>query len=100
MAKYNLTANAQESMRGIKAYSLEHFGKRQTEIYLEKIYDCIRFAAENPNHGKDRGALIEGLFSKLAGSHIIYYTIESTHIEIVDVLHQSMEPTLHLGDEE
>jgi len=99
MAKYILSPNAQESLSGIKAYSLEKFGERQTKIYLEKIDERMCFVAVNPNKGKDRDTLKKVFYSISAGSHTIYYKIKDTHIDIVDVLHQKMEPLLHLYDE-
>lgn len=96
MAKYILSPNAQDSLCGIKLYSTNHFGERQTRIYLEEIHKRMREVAENPQKGKSRNALLEGYYSINAGSHVIYYTIKNTHIDIVDILHQRMEPLRHL----
>lgn len=100
MATFKLTTNAQNSLCGIKLYSAQNFGDRQTAIYIEKIYEKMKAAAEKPERGKRRDDLIEGLNSINAGSHVIYYTVKDTHIDIVDVLHQRMEPRLHLFNDD
>jgi plasmid stabilization system protein ParE len=37
-------------------------------------------------------------FSYFVGSHTIYYRITTGQIQIIDVLHQSIEPARHLTD--
>ncbi len=98
MARYLLTIEAEHSLEEIKAFSIKEFGKKQATIYLTKLRDRMRFLAENPKLGMARTDL---LFDWLChsypeGSHTIYYEIYTDHIVIIDVLHQSMEPELHL----
>jgi plasmid stabilization system protein ParE len=35
-------------------------------------------------------------FSCFVGSHTIYYRVKTEQIQVIDVLHQSMEPARHL----
>ncbi|WP_281281929.1 hypothetical protein [Aliikangiella coralliicola] len=37
-----------------------------------------------------------GYHSDFIGSHTIYYRIKPTHIDVIDVLHQSMEASKHI----
>ena len=96
MGSYVLSPNAQKSLKGIKTYSIEKFGTRQTSLYLEKLRDRMRYLAENPQRGRLRDKIKRGYYSYLEGSHTIYYKILADHIAIIDILHQSMEPTRHL----
>ena len=96
MAKYILSPNAQKSLKEIKEYSLETFGKRQTLIYLEELNDKMKYLAENPQRGKIRNNIKQGYYSAYQGSHIIFYLIKTDHIAIIDILHKSMESALHL----
>ena len=57
----------------------------------------MRSKAQNPRFGRDRIEIRKGYFSIPSGKHNIYYRKQSSYIEIIDVLHQSMEPTLHLS---
>jgi toxin ParE1/3/4 len=38
----------------------------------------------------------KGYLSFLAGSHVIFYREAKNHVDIIDILHQSMEPYRHL----
>ena len=96
MAKYVLSPEAQASLLNIKAYSITTFGKKRTTAYLKSMRDRMRSLSESPLMGKARDEIKKGYYSYFEGSHIIYYRITITHIDIIDVLHQSMEPSLHL----
>lgn len=52
--------------------------------------------AKHPQEGKARDDIKVGYYSYFEGSHTIYYRIRDTHIDVIDVLHQSMEPNRHL----
>ena len=96
MGKYILSPAAQNRLKEIKAYSLENFGKRQTTIYLKNLRDCMQGLADNPSKGTERPEIKQGYYSQFIASHTVYYRISHTHIGIIDILHQSMEPRLHL----
>lgn len=93
---YILSPNAQESLRNIKAYSFEQFGHEQTISYLKLIEKKLRMIAESPDIGRKRGEIKKGYLSFLAGSHVIYYRKARKHVDIIDILHQSMDPYRHL----
>ena len=57
----------------------------------------MRAAAKDPEKGKVRGDIKTGYYSLQAEKHHIYCRIRDTHIEIIDVLHQTMEPKIQLG---
>lgn len=59
--------------------------------------DRVRAVAKNPEKGKQRGDIKPGYYSLQAGKHHIYYRIRDSQIEVIDVLHQSMEPKMHIG---
>ncbi|WP_320042638.1 type II toxin-antitoxin system RelE/ParE family toxin [uncultured Desulfobacter sp.] len=96
MIQYILSPNAQKSLRDIKAYSLEEFGKEQTILYLKLIEKKLQMIAESPDIGRKREEIKKGYLSFLAGSHVIFYRKAKNHVDIIDILHQSMEPYRHL----
>ena len=96
MPNYVLSPQAQNSLKQISRYTTENFGERQKKKYLKLLRDKMRSAAESPDMGQRRSEIKEGYFSIRAGKHHIYYRIKETYIEIIDVLHQSMEPELHI----
>jgi toxin ParE1/3/4 len=100
MAEYTLTSEAQNSLKGIKAFSLKRFGNKRTTIYLKALRDRMSSLAENPTQGRERTDLFTDwlCYSYFEGSHTIFYEIKSKRIIILDVLHQSMDAKLHLLD--
>ena len=96
MTNYLLSPQAQVSLRQISDYTLENHGEQQRKKYLKMLRDKMRAAAQRPEMGKHRDDIKLGYFCIRAEKHRIYYRISDSHIEIIDVLHQSMEPTLHL----
>lgn len=99
---YRLTIEAQRSLIVIETYSLETFGKRQTARYMRELAGRMEWLAHNQNLGRQRPDLFESwlCYSYPQGSHIIFYEIISPSlINIIDVLHKSMEPELHLDQD-
>ncbi len=97
MAKYFLSPEAQNSLKNIKSYSHKNFGAMRTKAYLNSIRKRMQMLAENPLHGIIREDLKVGYHSNFVGSHTIYYLIRPNHIDIIDVLHQSMEPSKYIS---
>jgi len=92
MGKYLLSPAAQASLTGIRTYTLNNHGKSQTATYLKKLRDKMLFLADNPEQGAARDELKTGYYSAFIEHHTIYYKILPTHIAIIDVLHQRMDP--------
>ena len=98
MTQYILSPNAQKSLGNIKTYSLEEFGEEQTITYLKLIKKKLQMISESPDIGRNREEIKKGYLSFLAGSHIIFYRKAKNHVDIIDILHQSMEPYRHLEE--
>lgn len=98
MKKFLLSPEAQESLKQIKAFSTKQFGIEQTRLYLNQLLTTLRNLTENPTLGINRAELLPGCCSYFVGSHTIYYRIKDEMIEVIDVLHQSMEPSKHLPE--
>ena len=96
MAKYYLSPQAERSLVQISDYTHQNFGERQRKKYLSMLRQHMRSAAANPSHGRERPEIKLGYYSVQAEKHHIYYRVGNVHIEIIDVLHQSMEPRLVL----
>jgi toxin ParE1/3/4 len=96
MAKYILSTEAQNSLSDIKTYSDKNFGWKRAKTYLQSIRKRMQALADNPSFGIVREDLNVGYHSDFVGSHTIYYRIQPSYIDIIDVLHQSMEPSKHI----
>ena len=97
MPKYILSPEAKKSITKIRNYTLENHGKQQTKIYLKILRDHMKDIATKPEiKGTSRNEVKESYYSAFAGKHTIYYRIQPTHIDNIDILHQNMEPTIYL----
>ncbi|MDN4504174.1 type II toxin-antitoxin system RelE/ParE family toxin [Alteromonadaceae bacterium BrNp21-10] len=96
MPKFVLSPQAQKSLQNIHSFSIEHFGTQQTRNYLTALRDRMRHLASNPLEGQKRDEIKTGYYSYFEGSHTIYYRTSNSGIEVIDVLHQRMEPDNHL----
>jgi toxin ParE1/3/4 len=95
MPNFVLSPQAQKSLKQIRSYILENFGKQETILYLNALRERMQHLAKHPSDGKTRDEIKAGNSSYFVGKHTIYYRIRITQIEIIDVLHQSMEPNEH-----
>jgi len=95
---YKLSTEAQNSLRDIKVYSDKIFGKKRTKAYLKSIQKRMQALADYPLLGIVREELKVGYHSDFIGSHTIYYQIEPLHIGIINVLHQSIDPSKYISN--
>lgn len=96
MPKYTLRTTAKEDLKEIGRYTKNNWGIEQRNKYLGQFSKRFSWLAENPRFGRARDEVKPGYFSYDEGSHVIFYIIGDNSIEILGVLHQSMEPVRHL----
>ena len=112
MARYRLSRPAQSDIVNILAMSAKRWGDEGRHRYSAMLAAAMRKAALNPDGHvtRDRADLLPGLRSlhlrHVRGEantkvrnpvHVLYYRpVEPGLIEIVRVLHERMEPGLHL----
>ena len=96
MNNYSLSPKAKKSLHAIARKSDEMFGRDRTWQYLKTLKEQFTHIAQYPEKGRVRDELIEGVRSYPEGSHMIYYRVIDKRIEIIDILHQSMDPISHL----
>jgi len=97
MTKYILSPQAQDRIKQIRNYTITNHGKQQNKVYMTMLRDKMRLAATNPkSEGKDRKDIKDGYYSIRAGKHNIYYRIRLDFIDVIDILHESMEPNKHI----
>lgn len=97
MSKYVLSPQAKNRLKQISDYTLENYGEKQRKRYMIMLRDKMRHVAKEPEKaGKTRNEIKHGYYSIRANKHNIYYRIQPNQVEIIDVLHGSMEPRLHI----
>lgn len=96
MLRYEFTAQAERDLEAIVDYTVEHWGSRQAEDYLNGLENLAQNLAENSDLGMRRDGLIEGLISFPYGSHNLFY-IKQAHGMIIRVLHKKMDSMNHIA---
>ena len=87
---------AKSDLKDIYQYGLKHWGKTQSEIYLEKIVNLLWTLTEQPLLGVDRSELISDGRSLAIESHTLFYRVIANKIEIIRILHGRQDPERHL----
>lgn len=94
--KYQLTEEADRDVEEILAYSVKSFGVTQTQHYFVALKECIELLADNPNMGLSAEDILPEYLRFPHESHIIFYKHLSASILVVRILHERMDPKLHL----
>ena len=88
---YILSEIADKDFEDIFDLTLDEFGFDQAEKYLLEIEEIFQNLIINPQIGKKRDEIKQGLYSFPKDNHIIFYRILDNHIRIVRVLHGSRD---------
>ena len=96
MHEIHKQAAAEDDLVGIWLYSFEQWGTEQADLYLDALDEGISLLRANPQLGTDASHLKSGCRRLHVRHHLVYYRLQLPRIEIVRVLHESMDPDLHL----
>ena len=72
-------------------YTLETWSVEQADRYHDLLFKEIEFLSRMPNSGKSISDLRVGYFSSKVKSHFIFYRFSSTELQVVRILHESMD---------
>lgn len=91
MSEFKLTPNAYLSLKKIGLYTQENWGREQRDKYLRDLDKRFLWLAQRPNLGRRRNDIAEGYFCFPQGSHLIFYILSDSGIEIIDIVHQDAD---------
>ena len=92
MAKYRFSNKAVEDLSTIWNYTFDIWSEIQADLYYEMLINSCQEIAKNPSLGKNYEEITKNLFGYRASKHVIFYRIISNEeIEIVRILHGSMD---------
>jgi toxin ParE1/3/4 len=91
--KYKISEKALNDIENIWLYTVEIWSVQQADRYYNLIFDEIEFIVENPLSGKNYNHIRKNYRCSKVKSHLIFYKYknESKIIEIIRILHQSMD---------
>jgi toxin ParE1/3/4 len=93
---YILSRRAESDLDEIWDYSAERWGMDQANRYVGALRESIERVARDPSRGRSVSARGKSYYQYRSGSHMIFYRETNRGVQIVRVLHQSMEYVRHL----
>ena len=97
MKQINFSDAAKAEIAAIGRYTKEKWGAKKCDIYLKKLFSGFATIQKSPLIGKARDEIYQNIRSFQIEKHLVFYLIKKNDIRIVGVLHESMEPTRHIG---
>lgn len=92
MAKVTFRQKAIDDLTDIWEYTVFHWSENQADIYYSSIQVACAEIGLKPNIGKKYTGINPNLLGFKAGKHIIFYhEISENEIEIIRILHESMD---------
>lgn len=92
MAKFRLTNKAVYDLSAIWNYTYDTWSEKQADKYYEFLIGSCQEIADSPRSGKRFDLIAKNIYGFRAGRHIIFYRIISDlEIEVIRILHGSMD---------
>jgi toxin ParE1/3/4 len=100
MRKLKIVLNeaAIRDLEEIWLYTFHKSSIEQADRYHTLIMNEIEFLSKKPKSGKNIDHLRVGYWSAKVKSHIIFYRLYETEIEVIRILHESMDIPNRLED--
>lgn len=92
-----ISPKARRDLIDIGRYTEKQWGNTQRKKYLAQLKARFEKLAQHPSLGRRRDELPEAPLGYHEGRHVIFYRPLADDIEIVRVLHDSMDFSRHLG---
>lgn len=93
---YRLTPAAQRDLSSIWDVTVERWNVRQAETYVGELRAAIERVADDPRRGRSCDEVREGYFRYAVGGHVLFYVESAEAVDVIRMLHQSMDATRHL----
>ena len=92
MKLFVLSKNAIADLKAIAIHTELRWGKLQRNEYLKRFDEIFNLLSESPQIGEACDSVRLGYRKFPHASHIVFYQqTHSAHIEIIRILHQSMD---------
>ena len=93
---YKLSQKAADDFGDIYEYTFLNFGAEQADNYTDEMEQCLITLSEAPFIGRDCSELRSGVRRHDHQKHAIFYRVREFDIFVIRILHQRMNPMLHL----
>lgn len=95
MNQVTYSPKAQQDISDIWDYTAETWGVEQADRYVDGIDDASTLLANGKRQGREVD-IRAGYLKYAVGKHFVFFRAVDTGIEVIRILHQSMDTDLHL----
>lgn len=100
MKPFALTRKAVSDLQSIARYTEQRWGREQRNGYLRQLDGAFHLLAQSPHAGKACDDIRSGYRKFPQGSHVIFYRSgDDCRIEVIRILHRSMDVESVLSSE-
>ena len=94
---YELSSEADQDISTIFDYTESEYGLQKAIEYTTSFKHAFSQLSQEPELGRARNEIRNGLRSLIQNKHVIFYRILSEHIRIVRVLHSRSDIPIFLA---
>jgi toxin ParE1/3/4 len=96
MSGYALSSRARQDLKDIWHYSADQWGRDRADRYIRAIHRSFEIIAKDSRRGRSAENLRVGYRKFSVGTHVIFFRVEDEGLNIIRILHQSMDFESHL----
>lgn len=100
MLDLRLRPKARRDIAGIWRYTHRRWSRAQADRYVSAIRAEIDRLREKPTLGRPLKNAQASFLKRKSGSHVIFYIVADGALDVVRVLHESMDFLAHLANDE
>lgn len=89
--EWSISKAAIKDLESIWMFTKTRWSERQADRYYQLIINEIQAICAHPNAGLNYGHFRKGYYASKVKSHLIFYRIKSSKIEVIRVLHERMD---------
>ncbi len=98
MAKtFKLRPKTEKDLINIYRYSVREWGIEHADTYIRHINSAFQQLADGVKSGRDYSHVKPGLRAYNVISHVIFYMVTHYGIDVIRVLHKSMDYQRHIA---
>ena len=98
MGEYRFSPRAERDLEEIWRYTQDRWSAAQADRYTGALIDMVEELAAHPAKGRPVDHIRAGYRRQAAGSHVIFYRQGRGGIEVVRILHASMDVPTRLSE--
>ncbi len=95
--RFYVRKTADKDLDKIFVYSVENFGMKRAEQYINDIVTAFQNLAENYKQSRDCSHVRPNLYAWDVVSHVIFYKPTNDGVSIYRILHSSMDYKKHIN---